>query len=102
MATQTSTKFCVICGQSIHEKAEFCPHCGVRQPGISGSKNKTTAGILALFLGGLGVHKFYLGQIGMGIIYILFSWTFIPLVIGAVEGVIYLTMSDEAFAQKYG
>lgn len=36
-------------------------------------KNKTTAGLLALFLGGLGVHKFYLGQTLAGVLYLLFS-----------------------------
>ena len=40
---------------------------------------------LALFLGGLGAHKFYLGQTGLGIVYILFCWTFIPSLIAAIE-----------------
>ncbi len=41
-------------------------------------KNPTTAVLLALFLGGLGAHKFYLGNTVAGIIYILFCWTTIP------------------------
>lgn len=65
------------------------------------SKNKTTAGILALLLGGLGIHKFYLGRIGWGIIYILFCWTYIPAFVGLIEGIIYLTSSDEKFYYKY-
>jgi TM2 domain-containing membrane protein YozV len=48
-------------------------------------KNSTLAVILALFLGGLGAHKFYMGQIGWGIVYIIFSWTFIPAIIGLIE-----------------
>jgi TM2 domain-containing membrane protein YozV len=52
-------------------------------------------------LGGLGVHKFYLGQIGMGILYILFCWTSIPSIIGLIEGIIYLTSTDEQFYTKY-
>ncbi|HEX2573335.1 MAG TPA: TM2 domain-containing protein, partial [Polyangia bacterium] len=41
-------------------------------------KDKNTAAILAFTLGGIGVHRFYLGQTGMGIVYLLFCWTFIP------------------------
>ena len=65
-------------------------------------KSKITAGILALLLGGFGIHKFYLGKPLQGILYILFSWTFIPAIVAAIEGIIYLTMSDQAFAVKYG
>ena len=63
-------------------------------------KSKTAAGLLAIFLGGLGIHKFYLGKAGQGILYILFCWTYIPEILGLVEGIIYLTQSDEAFCQK--
>lgn len=48
-------------------------------------KNPTTAVLLALFLGGVGAHKFYLGQTGLGIVYLLFSWTTIPGWIGLIE-----------------
>lgn len=64
-------------------------------------KSKSTAGILALILGGFGVHKFYLGKTGMGILYAVFCWTFIPALVAFIEGIILLTMSDEAFNQKY-
>lgn len=64
-------------------------------------KNKVVAGLLGIFLGGLGVHKFYLGQIGMGILYILFCWTTIPAWIGLVEGIIFIASSDEKFDAKY-
>jgi TM2 domain-containing membrane protein YozV len=40
--------------------------------------------------------------VGLGILYLLFCWTFIPSVIGLIEGIIYLTMTDQAFAAKYG
>lgn len=96
-------KFCTNCGAQIDEKAEICPKCGVRQPqGTLGKKSRVTAAIFAFFLGGLGVHKFYLGRVAQGILYILFIWTFIPSIIAFIEGIVYLTMSDEAFAQKYG
>lgn len=48
-------------------------------------KNPTTAVILALLLGGLGAHKFYLGQTGMGILYLLFCWTYIPSIVAFIE-----------------
>jgi TM2 domain-containing membrane protein YozV len=48
-------------------------------------KNPTTAVLLALFLGGVGAHKFYLGQTGLGIVYLLFSWTTIPGWIALIE-----------------
>jgi len=92
--------FCRGCGKEIHEKAEICPSCGVRQLSSQSDKNKTTAGILALFLGGLGIHKFYMGKSGMGILYLLFSWTFIPAIIAFVEGIIFLTESEEKFASR--
>ena len=63
-------------------------------------KSKVAAGILAIFLGGIGAHKFYLGKIGMGIVYLLFCWTAIPAMIGFVEGVIYLCSNDENFQLK--
>lgn len=65
-------------------------------------KSKTTAAILAIFLGGLGIHKFYLGKGVQGLLYLLFSWTFIPAMIALIEGIMYLTMDDRAFQRKYG
>ena len=65
-------------------------------------KNKIAAAIFALLLGGLGIHKFYLGRIGQGIVYLIFCWTLIPALVGFIEGIIYLTMSDQAFEAKYG
>jgi len=64
-------------------------------------KNKLVAFILAWIVGGFGIHKFYLGQTGSGIIRLLFFWTFIPAFIAFVEGIIYLCMSDEEFGLKY-
>jgi len=64
-------------------------------------KNKIVAGLLAIFLGGLGIHKFYLNKGVSGIIYILFCWTYIPSIIGFIEGIIYLLMDEKAFNKKY-
>ena len=68
----------------------------------TGNKSRIVAAILAFFLGGLGIHKFYLGQIGWGIIYLIFCWTFIPSIVAFIEFIIYLCTSDEDFAKKYG
>lgn len=64
-------------------------------------KSKVVAGLLAIFLGGLGIHKFYLGHIGMGIIYLIFCWTWIPSFIAFFEGIIYLCSNDENFQLKH-
>jgi TM2 domain-containing membrane protein YozV/ribosomal protein L40E len=103
-------KFCRECGQVIRARAEICPKCGVRQlppPNALGTtapngKSRIAAALLAFFLGGFGVHRFYLGQIGWGFVYLLFCWTFIPAIASIVEFVLFLTMSDETFNLKYG
>lgn len=63
--------------------------------------DKIVAGLLALFLGGIGIHKFYLGRTGQGVLYLVFCWTGIPMVAGLIEALIYLTMSHEEFDEKY-
>lgn len=65
-------------------------------------KSRIAAALLAIFLGGFGVHKFYLNQTGIGVFYLVFFWTVIPALVGFIEGIIYLFMSDEAFARQYG
>ena len=96
-------KFCSNCGATISAQAEICPKCGVRQAGAmsANAKSRTTAAVLAFFLGGFGAHRFYLGHVGLGIVYILFFWTFIPAIVAFIELIIFLTMSDDAFNQKY-
>ena len=97
--------FCRACGRGLDPRAPVCPHCGAPQPlrpPARSHKSKFAAALLAFFLGGFGVHKFYLGQVGLGIIYLLFCWTFIPALVAVIEGIVYLTMSDERFADRYG
>jgi TM2 domain-containing membrane protein YozV len=65
------------------------------------SKSKIAAGLLGIFLGGLGIHKFYLGQVALGILYFLFSWTLIPALVGFIEGILYLLTPDAEWARKY-
>lgn len=105
-------KFCSDCGAIIKAKAEICPKCGVRQmavpmginfgPTTANGRNRIVAALLAFFLGAFGVHKFYLGQIGLGVLYLLFFWTAIPAIVGFVEFILLLAMTDQTFNQKYG
>lgn len=62
--------------------------------------NKTEAGIVAILFGGLGLHKFYVGKYGKGMIYAVFCWTFIPTVLGIAEGVHILCLTDEEFKKE--
>lgn len=64
-------------------------------------KDKTTAALLAILLGGLGAHKFYLGRTLQGFLYLLFCWTFMPALISLFEGIHYLIMRRENFDAKY-
>lgn len=64
-------------------------------------KNKTIAIILTLFFGAFGVHKFYLGKLKSGVLYLLFSWTFIPLLLALIDLIILLTYSQRKFNEKY-
>lgn len=104
--------FCSSCGAIIKKEAEICPKCGVRQKSVSNTnviigskiiKNRVTAALLAILLGAFGAHKFYIGKTGTGILYLLFFWTYIPSIVGFVEGIIYLTSTntDEEFTAKY-
>jgi TM2 domain-containing membrane protein YozV len=73
------------------------------QQQIPGAEKKVMAGILGIVLGGFGVHKFVLGYTTEGLLQI--ALTFITCgigsIIGTVEGIIYLTKSDEEFVRTY-
>ena len=100
-----SMVFCRGCGKEIHMSAETCPHCGAPQKRVAsksvGLKGQTLAAVLAAFLGGLGVHRFYLGKIVSGILYIVFSWTGIPLLISFIETYLIAFASPKNWADKY-
>ena len=72
-----------------------------------GAEKKIAAGICGILLGWLGVHKFILGYTGAGLIMLLVSLlTFgiaspIMGLIGLIEGILYLTKSDEEFSRTY-
>jgi TM2 domain-containing membrane protein YozV/RNA polymerase subunit RPABC4/transcription elongation factor Spt4 len=99
--------YCRGCGAAIHESAAHCPKCGAPQhadgqTGLSHkSKDRVTAALFAIFLGSFGAHRFYLGHIGLGFLYLVFCWTWIPGIVGLIEGIVYLTMSDQQFWTKY-
>ena len=64
-------------------------------------RNRTTAALIAFFLGGFGGQYFYLGQTGKGIAAFLFFWTCIPAFIALYHFIKFLTMTDEAFNTEY-
>lgn len=64
-------------------------------------KNRGIAIVLALFLGWIGVHRFYLGQIGRGFLFLLFSWTGIPAIIALIDVIRYVVMGQRAFHERF-
>jgi len=71
------------------------------------ASNKVAAGVLGILLGALGIHKFILGYTGAGLILLLvtvltcgIAWPLTHL-IGLIEGILYLTKSDEEFVRTY-
>ncbi len=102
-------KFCANCGTSVSEKQPpqqqaapaaqayvpvvqpYTPAPPVNvnvgyAPGIAVSPhNRTVALILCIFLGYIGIHKFYVGKVGDGIVYLLFCWTGIPAFVAFIE-----------------
>lgn len=77
------------------------PERWMNQTGGSVLKRKLIAGGLAILFGGFGAHKFYLGKTGWGVLYLIFSWTGIPFIVGFIEGVRYIFMSSDDFYSKY-
>lgn len=121
---------CKTCGAQIDNNSTTCPYCSahvtaqstgtvtqsaVTLPSTSNvgvtagatAKNKVSAGVWGIFLGGLGIHKFILGYTNAGLIMlgvsVLSCGAGAPLValFGLIEGIIYLTKSDEDFVKTY-
>jgi TM2 domain-containing membrane protein YozV len=65
-----------------------------------GSKNKAAVTLWAIFLGGVGAHKFYMGSWGWGIVYLLTFWLYIPFLVSVAEWVRYVRMTDDEFYTK--
>lgn len=85
VAVGAGISFCQNCGAQLSPGAAVCLNCGVATSGssvkIPGAKSKIAAGLLAIFLGQLGIHNFYLGYTNKAVaqllITLLLSWTFI-------------------------
>jgi TM2 domain-containing membrane protein YozV/Tfp pilus assembly major pilin PilA len=90
---------CRACRREIHRTASLCPHCGATQR-TRGYKSKVAAGLLAILLGGLGIHRFYLGR-WWGIFYLLLFWTAVPGLIALIEGIVFLVSDQEKWDAKY-
>ncbi len=90
-------RFCANCGNEVPAEASVCLNCGCaitkKASGDLGDK-KTTAGILALLLGGFGIHNFYLGESKKGILKILIAWT-------GISGILALIDAVKIFTDKY-
>ncbi|HMO41529.1 MAG TPA: TM2 domain-containing protein [Saprospiraceae bacterium] len=79
--------------------------------GGTGEKNKLATVLLGVIFGGLGLHKFYLGYVKEGMIMLILAivagvitggvFTLIMMVIGLIEGIIYLAKTDEEFNRIY-
>lgn len=77
------------------------PPAGVKPPG---AEKKLVAGILGILLGSLAIHKFYLGFTKEAVILLVVSIVTCGMagwIVGLIEGIIYLTKSDEEFVQLY-
>ena len=118
------SRYCTKCGAVNDDTAQYCTNCqapltgpvgGGYQPMQSvnqgamtdwkamGADKKITAGICAILVGWLGVHKFILGYTTEGVIQLVLGILTCGLtnIISIVEGVIYLTKSDEEFVRTY-
>jgi len=103
-------KFCFHCGKEVNPGAEICLSCGFSQKkkdeskgeGGLGTKSKLTAGLLGIFLGGLGIHNFYLGFTGKGVGKILTSLCSLGIIggiWGLIEGILILCGKMDKDAQ---
>lgn len=93
--------FCRACGKQIHKTAPTCPSCGAPQIAVGkNTKSKTTAVVLALFVGAFGVHRFYLNR-WWGLPYLLLCWTGITGVVALIEGIVFAFTKQEKWDAKY-
>ncbi len=104
-------KYCQNCGAETDPNAEICTKCGVRlalalseQP----EKSKMAAGLLGIFLGGLGIHRFYLGYIPIGVAQLVLALlgivtcgitSVVAALWGLIEGILILTGSIDKDAK---
>ncbi len=100
---------CPQCSHKIDLNSISCPQCHAAQglesfAGVDPDmriKNQKLAIWFSFLLGGLGLHKFYLGQHLKGSLYLAFSWTLVPMVVGWVDAFRTLKMTPFNFEQRY-
>ena len=70
---------------------------------MNGAEKKVPAGVLGILLGTLAIHKFYLGYTQTAIIQLVLGLVTCGAfgIVGFIEGIIYLTKSDEQFVSEY-
>jgi TM2 domain-containing membrane protein YozV/type II secretory pathway pseudopilin PulG len=90
---------CKKCGNALGEQVNVCSTCGLIQDTFY-YKSRVAAASLAIFGGIFGAHRFYLGK-WWGIFYLLFFWTYIPWLVGLIEGIVFLSTSQENWNEKY-
>lgn len=116
------SRYCTKCGAINDDTAQYCTTCQAPlspvittgyqpmqsvNPGAladwkaMGADKKIPAGICAIVIGWTGVHKFILGYTTEGIIQLVLGLCGIGWIIGLIEGIIYLTKSDEEFVRTY-
>lgn len=67
-------------------------------------RNKNAAGLFAIFLGWAGVHRFYLGQVGLGVLYVILtvlSFGVISGILSIIDAIVLFSMDEEKFDYKY-
>jgi TM2 domain-containing membrane protein YozV len=106
VAPNNGDRYCQNCGNPTNSNADICVKCGVMLSKISiptsMQKSKLTAGLLGIFIGGLGVHRFYLGYTGIGVAQLILALfgiftcgitTIAAHIWGLIEGIMILTGS---------
>lgn len=71
---------------------------------VKGDISRITAGVLGIFCGNFGIHRFYMGHTNAGIVYLvvgIVTGTSLSSIAGVIDGVIYLLASDDEFNAKY-
>ena len=103
LAPLNGTGFCQNCGAPTQAESLICTKCAVNLAfkAKEGARSKMAAGLLGVFLGGLGIHRFYLGFTGIGIIQIIVTLVTCGLgsLWGFVEGILVLTGTINRDAQ---
>lgn len=107
---RAGVSYCWHCGKSTAPAAVVCVSCGVALSAVRinlRAENKIAAGVCGILLGSLGIHKFILGMTGAGLTMLLVTVLtcgiggMVMHVIGLIEGIIYLTKSDDEFVRTY-